>query len=459
MDGALWRGHGARRRGCQLTRPLRDLLVEGEAFQGYAYAYPHKTAYRQLDPARPLRQAWDHEDKHALFLYAHVPFCEMRCGFCNLFTMTHAGANLVTAYLDALTRQAEAVADALGASAQFARIALGGGTPTFLTVAELERLFGVLSKNFQASEAGIPKAIEASPATLDEEKIALLKTRQFTRVSLGVQSFLEAEVKALGRSQRTSDVRKALAALTAANFACVNIDLIYGIAGQTVESWKCSLAEALEFAPQEIYLYPLYVRPLTHLGQKEQRGTDDRMNLYRSGRDFLLNRGYHQVSMRLFRHASYAPLEGPVYCCQEDGMVGIGAGARSYTTALHYSTDFAVGRPGVLEVITDFNLRTHNQFAFADYGCELDLNEQKRRYVLKSLLRRDGLDCARYCASFFAEVLFDFPQLDELVDEGLASQNGDHLRLTSAGLGLSDVIGPWLWSSAMREKMNEFALR
>jgi oxygen-independent coproporphyrinogen III oxidase len=399
------------------------------------------------------------EDKSALFLYAHVPFCEMRCGFCNLFTLTHPEAGLVAAYLDSLARQAEVTAAALGSSARFARLALGGGTPTFLTISELERLLGILAETFSGLGSAIPKAIEASPATVDAEKVAFLKAQGINRVSLGVQSFVEQEVRALGRAQRTSEVRRALGFLNSASFNCLNIDLIYGIAGQTKESWRRSLEEALEFGPQEIYLYPLYVRPMTHLDEVGRHPTDARLALYRAGRDFLRASGYRQISMRLFRKESYAPPEGPVYCCQEDGMVGLGPGARSYTRALHYSTEYAIGRAGVLNITRDFNRRTCEEFSQADYGCELNWNEQKRRYLLKSLLRCDGLDLSALRESFSDEAFVEFPQLIELVEGGFALQDDGRLRLASTGLELSDAIGPWVWSAAVRERMNEFVLK
>jgi oxygen-independent coproporphyrinogen III oxidase len=442
-----------------VSSSLRSLLAAGGTFQGYTYAYPHKTAYRPLQPPQPLRQVWAQEDKRALFLYAHVPFCEMRCGFCNLFTMPRPDSGLVVAFLDALARQAEATAAALGASARFARLAVGGGTPTFLIVPELERLFSILNDTFLDSAKAIPQAIEASPATVDEEKIAFLKAQGITRISLGVQSFVEHEVRALGRTQRLPEVRRALQWLGDAGFACLNVDLIYGIAGQTAESWRRSLAEALEFGPQEIYAYPLYVRPKTQLDQLGRWPTDERLNLYRVGRDFLHSQGYRQVSMRLFRKASYAPAEGPVYCCQEDGMVGLGPGARSYTRALHYSTEYALGRSGVLDIINASSRRTREQFAYADYGCELTVEEQKRRYLLKSLLRCEGLDLAAFESCFCSAVLEDFPQLQELLAEDFARETNAHLQLTPAGLELSDVIGPWLWSAAVCERMNGFVLR
>ncbi|HSJ02608.1 MAG: coproporphyrinogen III oxidase family protein, partial [Verrucomicrobium sp.] len=124
---------------------FRTFFQSGGFFQGYAYAYPHKMAYQVLEPALPLKDVWSGEDLNQLFLYAHIPFCEMRCGFCNLFTTTGADDKVTTRYLDALERQVEQVHEALGNNARFARGAIGGGTPTYLDEAELERLFHILS--------------------------------------------------------------------------------------------------------------------------------------------------------------------------------------------------------------------------------------------------------------------------------------------------------------------------
>lgn len=442
-----------------MTTSLRQLLDKGGHFQGYTYAYPHKTAYRELKPNRPLRDLWLGEDKEALFLYVHVPFCEMRCGFCNLFTMTHPGGSLVQNYLEALERQSEAIAEALGPGGRFARLALGGGTPTFLSIAELQRLFMLINRFPLKSSTEIPKAIEVSPTTVDDEKVAFLKEQGITRVSVGIQSFLETETRALGRAQRVVDARQTLGKLAPGLFRCLNIDLIYGIEGQTPDSWRHSLVEALEFAPQEIYIYPLYVRPLTQLGNNGKKPPDTRIVLYREAREFLLTHGYNQISMRLFRSNSYAPPEGPVYCCQEDGMVGMGPGARSYTGAVHYSSEYAVGRAGVVEVIQKFNKADRADFAMANYGFELDDDERRRRYVIKSVLRAEGLDLAAYRRAFLTDAWSDFPQLAELGEDNLAEWVDGRLKLTPSGMELSDVIGPWLWSKPVRERMEDFPLK
>src|SRR6185436_8440488 len=117
-----------------------DEFRQHGAFQGYAYGYPHKTAYRKLAPPIPLSEAWRDEDKSALFLYLHIPFCEMRCGFCNLFTTSDSNSALMEQHFDAMQRQTEATLRALGSDAKFARIAIGGGTPSILLPEALERL-------------------------------------------------------------------------------------------------------------------------------------------------------------------------------------------------------------------------------------------------------------------------------------------------------------------------------
>ena len=436
---------------------LRERLLE-DPFQGYAYAYPHKTAYRHFTPPHPLRGLWAQEDKQALFLYLHLPFCEMRCGFCNLFTTVNPAADRVGQYLDAVERQAEAVAEALGPH-RHARAAIGGGTPTFLSTAEMARVFAMLRRHM-GLERGIPLSCELSPATAEPEKLAQLLEEGVTRASIGVQSFIEQETRTLGRPQKPAVLHSALERLAGAGFPVMNIDLIYGMAGQTVASWLESLKAAVEYQPQELFLYPLYVRPLTGLGRKGRDPSDIRLELFRAGRDFLLERGYRQVSLRLFRHES-CPVEGdggPSYCCQEDGMVGLGAGARSYTSKVHYCTEYAVGRVGIQAILDDFTARPGKDHSFAWYGYELKVAEQKRRYLIKSLLRADGLDEAAYTAWSGSPWAVEFPQLAELMEHGLATQSGGVIRLTAAGLERADTIGPWLYSAEVEARMEEYEL-
>lgn len=437
-------------------------MVRESPFTAYSYAYPHKTAYRPLEPAVPLESLWAAERRDALFLYIHIPFCEMRCGFCNLFTTVHPGQDRVKAYLAALAREAECVAGALG-GATFARMAIGGGTPTYLDAAQLDFVFDLAARVFGVDPTVVPASVETSSTTSSAERLRVLRERGVERISIGVQSFLDTEVAAAGRSQRRSDVEQALERIRDAGFPALNIDLIYGLPGQTEESWLASLDAALRYAPEELYLYPLYVRPLTGLGRRERRPEDTRLALYRAGREQLLTSGYEQVSLRMFRRkpattVGRAPA-GPVYCCQEDGMVGIGCGARSYTRGLHYSSEYAVGASGVRSIIDGYLDRSRESFASAAYGFALDAGDQRRRYLIQSLLQVEGLELESYRRRFGSELAADFPELSELAEHKLAELSGTHLRLTEAGLEQSDTIGPWLYSAPVRRRMESYELR
>jgi oxygen-independent coproporphyrinogen-3 oxidase len=430
----------------------------GSPYQGYLYAYPHKTAYRPLRPRPRLADVWSAEPTDALFLYVHVPFCEMRCGFCNLFTRARPPAEQVTAYLGQLRRQADRVAGAVPA-ATYARAAIGGGTPTYLSAAELTRLFDTVERATGADLRAVPTSVETSPATATADRLAVLLERGTTRVSIGVQSFLDAEAHAAGRPQHRAEVDRALDTIRAAGPVELNIDLIYGIPGQTVETWTASLRTALTWRPEELYLYPLYVRPMTGLGRRAP-GTPDpewdaqRLALYRHAAGLLADAGYEQQSMRAFRRRDAAPAAdittaGPGYCCQDDGMVGLGCGARSYTSRLHYSFDYAVSVRQVRGILEDYLARPAEDFDVAEAGFALDGTEQRRRWLLKSLLRAPGIVPGDYLARFGTGVDDDFPALRLLRETG----HLDGHRLTAEGLAHSDAIGPWLTSDGVRAAM------
>ncbi|TDC63852.1 coproporphyrinogen III oxidase family protein [Actinomadura sp. GC306] len=438
-----------------MDRSVRGVHSVVTPYQGYVYAYPHKTAYRPLSPEPLLRDVWAGEPLDTLFLYLHVPFCEMRCGFCNLFTRTGAPEELTGAYLDALDRQATAVLEALGDDASFATSAFGGGTPTYFTASELERLCDVAGR-FPGFGA-IPLGVETSPATATTDRLTVLAERGTTRISIGVQSFLDEEARAAVRPQKRAEVEAALDRIRAVGFPTLNIDLIYGIDGQTPETWMHSLNAALAWRPEEIYLYPLYVRPLTGLGRRAQDWDDQRLTLYRIGRDHLLAEGYEQVSMRMFRLPGETA-NGTEYCCQTDGMVGLGCGARSYTSALHYSFEYAVGA-GQVRSIIDAYVR-EDDFTTARVGLQLDEDERLRRHLVQSLLQATGLDRSAYRARFGTDPLDDFPaDLKSFDDRGWLEVTDNALRLTPEGLAYSDAIGPALFSPRVNELMSAYEAR
>lgn len=432
---------------------LADLIAD-QPYQAYSYSYPHKTSYRAIEPPVALADLWRGEERSALLLYLHVPFCEQRCGFCNLFTQVQPKQDLVSRYLAALERQAEITLAAL-APAKFSRLAIGGGTPTFLRPNELERLFAIAVR-FGAT--GVPSSVEVSPSTADAERIDVLRQAGVTRISMGIQSFLPAETAAINRHQDAAIVARACRTIADAKAATFNLDLMYGLPGQTAPTLLESIARAIDAGANELYLYPLYVRPLTILGVRQVAASAERLALYRAARAALLERGWTQASMRMFRAPTAQDVGGPTYRCQDDGMVGLGIGARSYTRALHYSHGYAVDQGQIRRLIAEWSELDQERFRFVDHGIQLTEEDQRRRFVILSVLER-GVDRSAYRERFGANVFDHLPELTEAIDLGLMCEQGDVLCLTNAGLEQSDVIGLWLYSERVQQRMATYHAR
>jgi oxygen-independent coproporphyrinogen III oxidase len=429
----------------------------GPLYQDYAYGYPHKSAYRAFAAPKRLRDLWADERKNRLFLYLHIPFCEMRCGFCNLFTTANPRDDRIAQYLRALGREMEAAREELG-EFRAMQIAIGGGTPTFLGAGALNSLFEKLSDAIGADPRRISTAIETSPKTATRETISCLADWGIERISIGAQSFIEEETRAMGRPQSPAELEAALDTIRSHRFDRLNIDLIYGAANQTVQSWIGSIRLALGWAPEEIYLYPLYVRPGTGLDRHARVEDEHRRSLYRTGRDYLLAAGYEQLSMRAFRRPECGTSASSEYSCQEDGMLGLGAGARSYARRAHYSAEYGVSRRAVLGILDGYASRTAESFRYALHGIEIDDDERMRRFVLKSILRRDGLDAVRFESVFGCAPHAAFPVLGYLTARELLVCSNNHYRPTEAGLEHSDAIPPLFYSTAVAARMASAAI-
>lgn len=324
----------------------------------------------------------------------------------------------------------------------------------------MNRLFDIAENVMGLDPTQASISVETSPDTVTEAKLAIMKDRSVDRVSMGIQSFIEAEASAIYRPQKPQEVERALEKLTRYDFPLLNLDLIYGLPGQTVESWIYSLERVLAYEPGEVFIYPLYTRENTIVKPDDIRrqGPDIRMELYIAARETLKSKGYVQYSMRRFAKEQSSSKVLLPYSCQEEGMVGLGCGARSYTSEVHYASKYGVSYKATQSIIADYVAT--ERYDVADYGIVLSREEQRRRFILKALLHREGLTLSDYQQRFGTEVMSDYPWLAELLTEGMAQVENDEgkqvLRLTEEGLGYSDAIGDWLISAEIREQMEGF---
>ncbi len=166
----------------EVAHAFRHYLEETNRFQSYLYSYPHKTAYRPFEEKLDLKALWAPEKKYALYLYTHIPFCRMKCSFCNLFTVSHPGEDLVSLYLKKVQLEAEVVRDTLE-DFRFAGYAIGGGTPSHLDVRQLEQLFSVYTDTLGVDLQNTPGSFEISPDTINDEKLSFLSQHVVKRLS------------------------------------------------------------------------------------------------------------------------------------------------------------------------------------------------------------------------------------------------------------------------------------
>jgi len=357
-------------------------------------------------------------------LYVHVPFCITRCGYCDF--NTYAGIEeLRSPYVGALMREAELAAPGWPGE-RFASVFLGGGTPTTLPLEEMVRLVDHLRMTFDVTgEAEITS--EANPDTVDVGYLAGLRDAGITRLSLGLQSFDPGVLRALERLHSAEAAVDAFGAARTAGFENVNLDLIYGAAGETPASWRRTLERTVALRPDHVSAYALTIEPATPLGRKVAAGIvpapdgDVQADMYAAACETLAEAGYEHYEVsnwalpgrRCLHNLGY--WEGRPY-------LGLGAGAHSFAADRRW-----------------WNVRPPQQYIETvaagrlPVGDEEHLDDDQRRLerLLLGLRLVDGIP----------ESWLDAPErADAYVEEGLAERRGGRLVLTDRGMFLANDL-------------------
>lgn len=270
-------------------------------------------------------------------VYVHVPFCAVRCGYCDFNTYAPGEVQGATreGYVEAALREmalARTVMEGDGRPAS--TVFFGGGTPTMLDAAALAALLdGVRTTWGLAADAEV--TTEANPDSVTAEALAALASAGFTRVSFGMQSAVPHVLATLERTHDPANVERAVAWARAAGLA-VSLDLIYGTPGETLDDWRASVGAALALAPDHVSAYALVIEPGTRMGGQLRRGEiaptdpDTQADMYEAADDALAAAGYswYEVS-NWARTAADACRHNVAYWRSQDWW-GVGPGAHSY---------------------------------------------------------------------------------------------------------------------------------
>ena len=389
----------------------------------------------------------------ALGLYIHIPFCARKCPYCDF--NTYAGLeSLHDATVDALCIEMERWGPRL-AGRTVSTVFVGGGTPTVLTAAQLERIFGAVHRCFTV-DAGAEITCEANPGTVDQAKFGVLRSLGVNRLSMGVQSFQPAELHFLGRIHSVEDVGQAFATARKAGFDNINLDFIFGLPGQTEASWCDTLERALALAPEHLSLYSLIVEPNTPLFHWVENGSvpepdEDQAALhYERAMERLAAGGYiqYEVSNWARRTGACRDDETPELASRHnliywrnDDYLGIGPGAHSHLRTEEGSVQVE-RRWGNRKPVPSYGKRMRAGDSVEDFAEEITPPVGMGETMMLGLrLVREGVPLDRFTALHGRSLSDAFgTEVDRLCGDGLLTVDARRVRLTPRGLMVGNRV-------------------
>jgi putative oxygen-independent coproporphyrinogen III oxidase len=278
--------------------------------------------------------------QRTLHAYLHIPFCRVRCGYCdyNTYTSTELRGVTQNSFLDNLLGEIRFSKDVLNNSGleprKFSTVFFGGGTPTQLAAEQLALVLETLRTEF-GIEKNAEVTTEANPDTVDERYLNTLSEAGFTRVSIGMQSSVASVLKTLDRTHNPENVAKAVAAAKAAGLQ-VSVDLIYGTPGESLDDWRASLSTAIALEPNHISAYSLIVEPGTKLarqvrnGELNQPSDDDHADKYEIAEEMISAAGFDWYEVCNWRRGEASMSQHNLAYWRSNDWWGYGPGAHSH---------------------------------------------------------------------------------------------------------------------------------
>jgi oxygen-independent coproporphyrinogen-3 oxidase len=378
-------------------------------------------------------------------IYIQVPFCQTKCTYCNFHTGVVSSARFapyVSAVCTEIAKRRDfyerAFVDLPDSFANLVAhtVYIGGGTPSLLDPAHLQRMLDAIRAHFTA-ELG-EATLEADPETVETGKAKSWVQAGINRVSFGVQSFSDAELKATGRMHRRADIYRAVPILRDAGITNISFDLIAGLPGQTRESWRASLEELATLEPEHVSIYLLEIDEGSHLGAEVLRGggkygaatipsEDEMAEFYETACAFLQQAGYHHYEISNWGKPGFEARHNLKYWKREP-YLGFGAGAHSFSgmqrwanahDAAVYVSAIESGRLPVeqLETVTPASALEEELFL--------------------GLRQLDGIDVGRIEREYGVAVA---PRFIRLLSAGMVERDGSFVRLTGSKLSVANEV-------------------
>ena len=413
-------------------------------------SYPPATFFHDsidMDSYQKMLVQSNHQQPENISLYIHIPFCKQLCHFCGCNTTCYPGDDLVSRYIDAVIKEIHSVSGLLDTGRPLTQIHWGGGTPNAINLSFVEKVMKELLSIYKpAAKAEI--AMECNPAYLEPEHIDQLAHMGFNRLSLGIQDFNEDVLMLVNRQPSKYPVEQLIARMKANKMDGVNIDLIYGLPGQTPDSFRNTIEKAIEISPDRLVTFSYAHVPWVKSAQKilEEIGLpepEEKLAMFETAYNLLTRNGYEaigmdhyakpgdELSVALKNKKLHRNFQG--YCTQQTtGQVyGFGATSISQLQGGYYQ-----------------NIKSHKKYIEAieqtgfatEKGYELTREDEIRRTVINQIMCNGYLDfdaLAKELNTGVAQLKtitgYNPEKLKPFADDGLLHIDGNHIQLLENG--------------------------
>lgn len=436
------------------VRDFKDLdaAIADGVYGDYIYMYPPRQAYRTLALSREhlIRTVRSSiEARPRLNLYLHIPFCNQICRFCNLYTtpLSTGSRELLSAYVQRLVAEARFYADnGMGQAGQWHTFYLGGGTPNSLPLTLMETLVAQVEQTFDLT--GCEEfAIEVAPELATRDYLEGLKGLGFSRISMGLQTTHPGELVNVGRAYDLDRQEELANDIRELKFSNLCLDLIFGLPGQTINSWIASVERVIDLQPQTVCAYQWTSRPHTGFSRRGEvrHGGYELHEMYRVAGEILADSGYTQDTHVRWNRPGGGYLQKE-YHWASDTLIGLGAGARTYLWNIDLRNGYSIRHRS--SALSDYMASASEPtWLGAPQGFVMSEDERRRKGLVLGI---HNLSRSAYFDDFDAEPLEMFSDLlDGLVSRGLVKVDGDRIGLTARGMANRDLIVQLFFSESV----------
>ncbi|MFA6073435.1 MAG: coproporphyrinogen-III oxidase family protein [Candidatus Woesearchaeota archaeon] len=434
------------------SKPLAKQITNFD-FYPEIYVYPSPRTYSPVSEFN-----FDNiEFTQDINVYVHIPFCKQICTYCGYLKVVDSKGTLISQYVDALIKEMYMYKDILQ-NANIKTLHFGGGTPSLLSSFELASIMTTLVNiNPNILNTADEISIETTPELVELKKFSEYKNLGINRVSMGLQTLIDDEIKLCKRHNSSAISLRAIETLRKVGISNIVIDLMIGIEGQTLKSFEESVRILLKYKPETVELYAVGLMPNTLLGIKKSSlknmmTTKEIYQCHDIGRELFLNSGYEQDC-----HNRYIiPNKGSFF--QEDyvfaglSLIGFGAGARTYAKSVHYRNNYYSKNHmnSIVEYIDDVksNILPVKSATF------LNSDEKMRQYIIYNI---ESLNKKEFKRNFNISLREQFPALySELIELNLAQEDWQRIWLTTKGLSFRDLICQQIFSDKVKQIEEEY---